>query len=75
MVKIIGRIHSASNELAYKVLAKGYAFEVTALGKRLRIKHLPGANGSKLPLDHLGRAFDEVNKFLGARCMALAFGS
>lgn len=70
MVKVIGRIRSESSELAYKVLAKGYAFEVSVLGKRFRIKHLAGE--SRVPLDYLGSAFEEVSKFLGARCAQLA---
>lgn len=69
MVRVIGRMHASSADLAYKVMARGYAFEVSALGKRFHIRHL---GGSKLPLQYLGAALNEVRKFLEVRGAALA---
>jgi hypothetical protein len=70
MVKVIGKL---VDEVGYRVLAKGFTFEVTVCGKVFRIKHVGG--GNKLPLNHVGTAFDEVRKFLEVRgaaaCMAL----
>lgn len=70
MVKVLGRAHKAGSELAYKVMARGYAFEVSVKGKRFNIRELPGEG--RMPYGAIAAAFEEVSKFLGARCMALA---
>jgi hypothetical protein len=69
VVKVLGRVRSVSNELAYKVMARGYTFEVTVRGKTFRIRHVAGE--SKLP-SNVGAALGEVSNWLGLRAAALA---
>lgn len=63
MVQVLGRI---GNELAYRVMARGMAFEVRVAGRALRVKHLPCGEG-RIQLQYLGKAMEEVANWLQLR--------